>query len=155
MSGIPIYAGGEQTGLPMRQAISALQEKMATMESAADQCVLKHHFAPGCYARELTMPKGLLIIGKIHRHSHLNIISKGKVSVVTEFGTMHMEAPCTFVSEVGTKRVVYTEEETVWTTIHPTEETDLEKIEAYVIAPSYKEIGLIDSCKTEQIEVKK
>jgi hypothetical protein len=45
-----------------------------------------------------------------------------------------MTAPYTFVSEVGTKRVVHALEETIWTTVHVTDETDLEKIEDYVIA---------------------
>jgi hypothetical protein len=118
------------------------------LESTLDQCTLKHYFTPiddkyGCctYAREMTIPKGTLIIGKIHRHEHLNIISKGKVSVATEFGTKYLEAPCTFISEVGLKRAVVAEEDTIWTTIHLTKgncEADLADIEEEVIAPSYE-----------------
>jgi hypothetical protein len=118
------------------------------LESTLDQCTLKHYFTPiddkyGCctYAREMTIPKGTLIIGKIHRHEHLNIISKGKVSVSTEFGTKYLEAPCTFISEVGLKRAVIAEEDTIWTTIHLTKgncEADLADIEEEVIAPSYE-----------------
>lgn len=118
-------------------------------------CTLTHYFTPkdekyGChaYAREMLIPKGTLIIGKIHRHQHLNFISKGKVTVVTEFGTKQLEAPCTFVSEVGLKRAVYAEEDTLWTTVHLTEhgcKDDLGKIEEEVIAPSYDDMALIDS----------
>jgi hypothetical protein len=118
-------------------------------------CTLKHYFTPkddkyGChaYAREMFIPKGTLIIGKIHRHQHLNFISKGKVIVMTEFGQKHLEAPCTFVSEVGLKRAVYAEEDTLWTTVHLTEhghEDDLAEIETEVIAPSYSDMALIDS----------
>jgi hypothetical protein len=43
------------------------------------------------------------------------------------------------VSEPGTKRAVYAETDVVWTTIHPTEETDLEKIEEEVIAKTFQE----------------
>lgn len=136
----------------IRNGIFAIQDYMKTLPSRLEDCVVVHRFAPGCYAREMTIPKGVLIIGKIHRHAHLNIISKGKVSVITEFGPMHFEAPHTFVSDVGTKRVVFAEEETVWTTIHPTEETDLEKIEEYVIAKNYAEIGMAE---LDLIEVSK
>jgi len=120
-----------------------------------EDCTLNHYFAPmseeyGCttYAREMTIPKGTVIVGKIHKHAHLNIISKGKVSVATEFGKKYFEAPCTFVSEVGLKRAVYAEEETVWTTIHLTKhegEESLDKIEDEVIADDYGDLGLIAS----------
>lgn len=125
------------------------------VEDALPDCTLKHYFTPkdekyGChaYAREMFIPKGTVIIGKIHRHQHLNFISKGKVTVFTEFGKKHLEAPCTFVSEIGLKRAVYAEEDTLWTTVHLTEhgdENDLSKIEDEVIAPSYENLGLIDS----------
>jgi hypothetical protein len=134
-----------------------LQQLIASgaVESTLEDCTLTHYFTPkdekyGCctYAREMFIPKGTLIIGKIHRHQHLNFISKGRVRVVTEFGTKYLEAPCTFVSEVGLKRAVYAEEDTLWTTVHLTEfesEAELDKIEQEVISPSYDEMGLIDS----------
>jgi quercetin dioxygenase-like cupin family protein len=99
---------------------------------------LKHHYAEGSYAREMLIPKGAIIIGKIHRHSHVNVISKGRIYVATEFGSEILQAPYTFISKPGTKRAVYALEDTVWTTIHVTEETDLEKIEEVVIAPDYE-----------------
>jgi len=147
-----------------REEILNVQAQMQGMivdgvaESVADQCTLTHYFTPkdeeyGCctYAREIKLPKGSLVIGKIHRHQHLNFITQGKVIVYTEFGLKHLEAPCTFVSEVGLKRAVYAEEDTLWTTIHMTEfnsETELDKIEDEVIAPSYDDLGLIASINT-------
>ncbi len=47
----------------------------------------------------------------------------------TEFERDVYEAPVTFVSKVGTKRAVYAEEDTIWTTIHITNETDTDKVE--------------------------
>lgn len=144
-----------------RQDILVVQDGLqkliaqGALESTLEDCTLKHYFSPkdekyGCctYAREMMIPKGTLIIGKIHRHQHLNFISKGKVVVFTEFGEKHLEAPCTFISEVGLKRAVYAEEDTLWTTVHMTEfesEAELDKIEQEVIAPSYDEMGLIAS----------
>jgi hypothetical protein len=37
------------------------------------------------------IPKGTVIIGKIHRHQHLNFILQGKVSVATEFGKKYFD----------------------------------------------------------------
>lgn len=136
---------------------NGLQEMIANgeVESTLEDCTVTHHFAPvddkyGCctYARQMFIPKGTLIIGKIHRHQHLNFILKGKVSVATEFGKKYFEAPCTFISEVGLKRAVYAEEDTIWTTVHLTQfhgEENLDKIEEEVIAPTYQEMGLIAS----------
>ena len=150
-----------QQKVKFRQDILAAQTLMQSLiaegyaESTLEDCTLKHYFTPkdekyGCctYAREMTIPKGTLIVGKIHRHQHLNFISKGKVIVFTEFGKKYIEAPCTFISEVGLKRAVYAEEDTIWTTVHLTEftsESELENIEQEVIAPSYEDMGLISS----------
>ena len=141
-----------------REEILNVQAQMQGMivdgvaESVADQCTLTHYFTPkdeeyGCctYAREIKLPKGSLVIGKIHRHQHLNFITQGKVIVYTEFGLKHLKAPCTFVSEVGLKRAVYAVEDTLWTTVHLTKfnsEEELSKIEDEVIAPSYEDLGL-------------
>jgi len=75
-------------------------------------------FAPGTYCREITMAEGSFIIGRIHRHAHTNIISRGVCLVLTEFGIEELRAPCIFNSEPGTKRVVLVLEDTVWTTVH-------------------------------------
>jgi hypothetical protein len=144
-----------------RQDILTVQNGLNKMiedgvvESTLEDCIVKHYFAPkdekyGCctYAREMLIPKGTLIIGKIHKHEHLNIISKGKVIVYTEFGEKHLEGPVTFVSEIGLKRSVYAIEDTLWTTIHLTQfvgEENLDKIEEEVIAPDYEQMGLIAS----------
>lgn len=144
-----------------RQDILTVQTELqrliadGAIESTLENCTLKHYFSPkdekyGCctYAREMMIPKGTLIIGKIHRHQHLNFITQGKVIVYTEFGEKHLEAPCTFISEIGLKRAVYAEEDTLWTTVHMTafdSETELGKIENEVIAPSYDDLGLIAS----------
>jgi hypothetical protein len=129
--------------------------KDGVIDSTLEDCILTHHFSPvdekygcGTYAREMFIPKDTLIIGKIHRHQHLNFIMKGKVSVATEFGKKYFEAPCIFVSEVGLKRAVYAEEDTIWVTVHLTEhsgEENLSKIEEEVIAPNYEEMNLIAS----------
>lgn len=127
----------------IRAAIMELQEYL--LANTADTTDLayfpvQHKFAPGSYAREMTIPEKQIILGKIHRHAHINVISKGSVVVLSEFGLQRMQAPCTFVSEPGIKRVVYAVETTVWTTVHVTNETDLEKIEAEVIAEAYSDI---------------
>lgn len=122
-------------------------------------CPLQHVFAPGAYARTIFIPAGTVIVGKIHKHSHLNILSKGIVTVVTEGGGKEeLHGPLTMVSPPGTKRAVYAHTDTVWTTIHLTEETDLEKIEEFVIAKTYEDyekFALEEGDSMKSIEVSK
>lgn len=95
-----------------------------------------HHFAPGVYVRELTMPAGLIILGKVHKTRHLNLITQGRVSFTAGEGPVHhVTAPYTFVSEAGIQKMLYVHETTTWLTVHPTEETDLGKLEAELIQP--------------------
>ncbi len=104
-----------------------------------------HHFAPGVYARELHIPAGVVLTGKIHKTEHLNIISAGRLEVYSDGEVKEICAPCTFVSKPGTKRAGFAFEDTVWTCIHVTEETDLVKIEADVIVESFE---LLDQQKS-------
>ena len=123
-----------------RDSILALQDSMQDMPDTREDSILTHHFAPHVYARELFMPAGQTVIGKIHKHAHLNIIAKGKVVVATEEGNQEYNAPCVFTSYAGTKRAVQIIEDTTWITIHPTDETDLDKIEQDIIAPCFKDL---------------
>lgn len=100
---------------------------------------VKHHFSKGVYVREIFMPKGMIIVGKIHKTRHLNIVSQGRCTVVTPTRKFEVEAPCTFESIEGEQKVVYMHEDVVWSTVHVTNETDLEKIEKECIAEEYDE----------------
>ena len=129
--------------LGRREAILRLQDAIISegRDVGPASCPVKHHFAPGSYGREMTLQAGLVVVGKIHKHAHINVISKGRVQVFTEQeGVLELAAPCTFVSSPGTKRVVHVLEETVWTTVHVTDKTDLAEIEREVIATDLKEV---------------
>ena len=139
----------DQGGMPdldVREEIFSIEEKMQQaidgkeLEEVDCEEWVKHIFAPGVYAREMSIKKGQMIVGKIHKTEHINIISQGDISVKTQYGVYRHKAPCSFVSQVGVKRVVFAHEDTVWTTIHPTNETDLKMIEKHVIAKDYTEI---------------
>lgn len=113
-------------------AMYAMLEALPT-HAIGDAFPLVHRFAPGVYAREITMPTGWAFLGEKHRTKHLNIISKGRVSFRSGGAVQHVEAPYTFVSEPGVQKMLYIHEETVWTTIHPTDETDIPTLEAMLV----------------------
>ena len=131
----------EQVLIPTREQILTLETRMRDFEQI--DCPLTHTFAPGSYARGIQLPKTALVVGKIHKHAHLNIVSRGLVTVVTEFGCMQIDAreqPVTFTSQPGTKRALYVHEETWWTTVHLCDSTDLAEIERDIIARDFVEL---------------
>lgn len=111
---------------------------------------LKHSFADGIYVREIFIPKGTVLTGKIHKHSHPNFLMSGEVDVFTESeGLVRLKAPMSIISKAGTKRVVYAIENSVWVTVHVTNETDLEKIEDHVIAKDFNELAIFNKNKKQ------
>ncbi len=99
-------------------------------------CPLVHRFAPGVYLREITMPAGSFIIGHQHNTEHFNIITKGRALVMMDGVTETIVAPCVFASGVSVRKVLYILEDMTWTTVHPTHETDLNKLETELITKS-------------------
>ena len=100
---------------------------------------LTHVFSDGVYAREIFMPKGMLIIGHVHNTTHLNIVSTGEALVYMN-GEMHkVTAPYTFESKADTRKVLFILEDMFWTTIHKTEETDIDVLENTLIDKSASE----------------
>jgi hypothetical protein len=100
------------------------------------ECPVKHMFAPGVYLREIFMPAGSIVIGKIHKTEHFNIIESGRCLIRHDDGEVEtLQAPLTFVSKAGVQKILYIEEDTVWKTVHVTPETDLVKLEEILIEP--------------------
>ena len=107
---------------------------------------VKHTFADGCYIREIFNPAGLLLVTKIHKKKHPFFLMEGEMSILTEEGIQHIEAPHHGITLPGTKRVIYTHTNCVFITVHATESTDIEKIEEEVVAKDFNdpEISLED-----------
>lgn len=133
-----------------RAQITALVEMMKNLPGPAPECPVVHRFTPGCYLREITMPKDTYVIGKIHATEHFNIILEGEVTVITAAGSQRLKAPCTFISGAGVQKIVYMHEKCVWQTVHVTDKTDLKEIEKDVIVESYDQLeidSLLDEVK--------
>ena len=92
-----------------------------------------HTIVPGSgvYIRTLAIPPHQVVVGRRHSIEHQVLLTKGSCLCVTERGLEKMVAPCQFISPAGKKRIVYTtDEEAVWVTIHRTDKTTIEEIEA-------------------------
>ena len=125
-----------------RGAVMDFEENLAKDPTAmfGDCFPLEHTFVDGAYVRTITIPAGVVMTSKIHKVTHPYFIMKGEVDVLTDKGMQRIVAPYQGITKAGTKRVLRTHTEVVWTTVHVTDETDLDKIEEQVIANSYTDL---------------
>ena len=114
------------------------------IEGDSPDCPLVHTFSEGVYVREVFIPAGTMLTGKIHKHEHPNFLMQGKVSIITEDGGAQiMEAPQSIISPAGCKRALYTHTPTWWITVHlnPNGHTEIcQELEDEIIAKDYLEI---------------
>lgn len=89
---------------------------------------LKHHFSHGVYGREAHIPKGALVVGRVHKHANMNVLLSGELTVTTDEGMKRVKAPYLVVSPAGTMRAAYAHEDSVWVTFLGTELTDPDEI---------------------------
>ena len=117
----------------MRGRVNALQ--LAMMQMPQMELETEHYFADGMYARVIARPKDAVIVGKVHKREHFYIVMMGGVRVTTDEGVRDVWAPAVIVSSPGTKRAVLALEDSVCMTVHRTDKTDLDEIEAELIEP--------------------
>jgi hypothetical protein len=112
--------------------VKTLGEYLATLPQT--DCALVHRFAPGVYLREIHMPADTVVIGKVHKTEHFNILLQGACLIVHDDGRREeLRAPLTFVSGAGVQKVLYIIEDMIWQTVHVTPETDLAKLEELIV----------------------
>lgn len=120
--------------LAKAQEIASFQAEVAKLPQADIETL--HHFCSGVYARTMILPAGYTVVGKKHRFPCLNILSAGRVlvkNVADDFGTVEHSAPAIFESPAGTKRAIVALSDAAWTTLHATQTTDLDALEAEFI----------------------
>lgn len=114
---------------------------------------LKHSFADGMYVREIFIPAGYMVVGKIHKYKHPNFLLSGTVQLITEFETKTLTGPLSIISEAGTKRTLYSVTDLVWVTVHanPDELRDVDELVNLITAETYEELELFLEHKQERI----
>lgn len=143
---VVVSFGSPVDNLTDRDKVSIIEAEMLKHEQV--EIPLKHYFSPGVYAREITIPAGTLLTGRIHKFEQLNILSGGEISVLTDDGMKRVSAPFTVVSPPGTKRIAFAHTECTWTTILATEEKDPDKMEAlFTVATEQEFIEFVQTQK--------
>ena len=124
-----------------REQIDRLQAEMVKMPQA--ELKTEHFFVPGMYCRRVFRPAGTLIVGKVHKQPHFFLCASGEIIAWTEKGMKKLQAGDVVECKPGTKRVTLATQDSIGITVHKTDETDLDKIEAELVEPD--ETALFDS----------
>lgn len=109
----------------MRERVERLEESIKGLPQV--ECPVRNLFAPGVYLREMTVPKGTTATGAIHKTEHRAIVV-GHCWLTTDDGVTEIKGYACVLSKPGAKRAIHAIEETIVTTIHPTDETDEERL---------------------------
>lgn len=114
----------------------ALQLEETLLQKEQVDCPVVHRFGPGIYIREVSIPAGTIAIGHHQNFKHVNIMLAGKVRMLHADGqTEILQAPFFSIGEPG-RKVGYIMEDMTWQNIYATDETDVEKLEAYYLTKS-------------------
>tara|TARA_A100000172_G_scaffold78663_1_gene64516 strand:- start:149 stop:589 length:441 start_codon:yes stop_codon:yes gene_type:complete len=97
---------------------------------------IKHEFADQIYLRQMTIKKGMVVVGAIHNHLHIFFLLKGHLTLSDKNTVEDYEGPCYVISKPGIQRAVYANEDSVVVNIHknPTNTTDIDKIESELVS---------------------
>lgn len=114
------------------EAVDSLHRRLTKLPPA--DCPIVNRFTPGLYSREMIIPKGTMLIGKVHRTEHQFAVMTGRIVVWLEGGKCKkLEAGHIGTSPAGARRVGLALMDTRWITFHPTTETDLKKLEELLV----------------------
>jgi hypothetical protein len=125
------------SGTDLVDAVIAQQVKSADLspligkllELPQPKANVRHIYGDGVYMRELTVPAGLLIVGRSHRAEHHCILVRGRLVIFNADGSQsELAAPTEFDAGPG-RKVVRVEEDMTFVNVYQTQETDVETIE--------------------------
>jgi hypothetical protein len=115
-----------------RDTVERLQEIMSTLPQAPGMDT-DHFFAGGMYCRRMFIPKGNLIVSKVHKTEHLFIGCFGELKVAGQGDTYILKPGSVIPSVIGTKRVVMALTDVVCMTIHKTDLLSTDGLEEAIV----------------------
>ena len=127
--------------IPTREQILRLEADVKQMPQV--ELTTEHYFSDGMYCRKVPRVAGTLIVGKVHKKDHFFMCAQGEIVAWSEKGMVKLCAGDIIESKSGTKRVTLALTDAIGITIHKTDKTDLNEIEAELIEPD--ETALFDA----------
>jgi mannose-6-phosphate isomerase-like protein (cupin superfamily) len=130
---------------PTFEDIRLLEEQMMCLPGARPGCEwpVRNFYAHKMCARELFMPKGSVLVGKMHRYEHFYVLMSGEITAWTTEGMVDMKGPKFLITPSGTKRVIAAHTNAIMITFHGTEGKIEEDVEEDIIVQHSKEENFI------------
>lgn len=100
-----------------------------------------HHFCRGMYARELRIPAGYVVVGKMHASENFFLLVSGEVTISTRDGMRRLTGPVLAVTKPGDKRVAYAHTDVIMFNFHTRADDaeDIEILESRYVVPQEEE----------------
>lgn len=107
-----------------------MNERIEVMEHHMLQCEqveipVREWFVNGMYAREVVVPAGTLVTGRVHKRAHLLVMSEGDALIATPQGVVRMKGPMTMEGLPGRKIAGYAFTDVRWLSIDRSDSPDM------------------------------
>lgn len=101
----------------------AMLDRIETVETKMMECAqvvmpVTDRFADGMYVREITIPAGTLLTGRVHLREYVDIMLNGDILVATPEGVKRLTGDNVMIGSAGRKRIGYALQDTRWVTVH-------------------------------------
>lgn len=85
----------------------------------------QHLLADGMYCRQVSMPKGSLVIGHVHKKQAINVLAAGRILIKTKMEDPWNEVSAPFVNTTpgGMRKIIYVLEDACFMNIFRTNNT--------------------------------
>ncbi len=122
----------------VRAFIRKMAADLNALPGALDGMPIEQTAHNGMVCRAMAIPKGVLLVGKIHKLDCINIVAKGAINLLTEHGAGRMVAGEQAISPAGTQKIGFATEDTVFINIFRCDEVSIEGIEEAIAWPSFE-----------------
>lgn len=126
MSQHPVTIEDYIAGMPQPETVRQLESRLAELPQVDLRTTMTVH--GGMCARTIFIPAGTMLTGALTKCDNLCVVD-GDITVTTDAGPVHLLGFNVLPAKAGAKRVGFAHGDTWWTTIHRTDETELDAIE--------------------------
>jgi hypothetical protein len=130
--------------LIQQDKINALQDAVAAAPQV--ELEMKEYVSGNVYVRELRIPAGIIVVGKVHKHESIGI-SIGDIVLVDQDGSRRLTGIHSAPAPKGTKRVALAIEDSIFFSCHSIPD-DADDIENYLVCNTFDDY----KCYLEKVD---
>ena len=119
------------------EKIEALESQLLKMPQV--EIPVKEGLANEMYTREILIPKGTILTGRVHKYPYVDIMLSGDITVATPDGVKRLTGANVCDGVPGRKRAGFAHQDTRWVTVHRTDQVDLDDMIEYLTFVSLRE----------------